>query len=283
MKKIYTIISVISLFLLVSCEKNVITFGTTDVDQSKSAQIRLVYDLPIVPSGTTYNITRLAYNDQMVSEVSTSLGSILPNSVAKYHVVPVGDLKIDAFKGSAKTDLQYTSTIQIAAGRWSAFVYQPDQAPLLVPMPNEFPSYDPWADTVCTIQFVNLFHKADGVTPYGKLYLKGRRGAGTTSSPYQYIDIAEANYKEASSYSSYKLYKSGTVWSGTESGLVFVLFNENGEQLKTFAKSTATTPTDYAATGYSLSKGRNYIFHLNGKEGTNYATQTVRLSTITLN
>jgi hypothetical protein len=156
------------------------------------------------------------------------------------------------------------------------------EAPFVVQEADVFPVTDAWADTLAHIQFVNLLYKADGVTPYGTIFLKGRRGAGTTASPYKYIDIASCGFKEASKLIPYKLVKSGTVWSGTETGMVFVAFDAAGNRLKHFPTSTGAL-TDWTATGFSLGKGRNYIFHMNGKEGAKYADQAIRLSTIALN
>ena len=82
MKKIFTLTAAVVSLLFVSSEKQAIGYLSDDIDVTKFAQIRFVNDLPIVPSRTTYNITRLKYNDAMVSEVSTSLGGIIPNSVA---------------------------------------------------------------------------------------------------------------------------------------------------------------------------------------------------------
>ena len=280
MKKILSILSVLSLFLLFSCEKNVITYGTTDLNEDTHAQIRFVYDLPLTASAT-HNITRLKYNDQLYSEVGTALGSILPNSHAKYHVIPVGANKVDAFKGAGRDVMAYTSNFTIDKGAWSAFVYNENQPPFMVKEPQEYQTGHPWADTVAYIRFVNLFHKADGVTPYGPITLKGVR---TVSGVTQYVDIATANYKEATDYIPYKLDRKGiAIWSGTESSMIFALFDAQGNQLTHFATAAATTKTPFSATGYSLTKGVNYIFHLNGKEGTNNATQAIRLNTITVN
>jgi hypothetical protein len=218
----------------------------------------------------------------MVSEVSTALGSIFPNSPAKYHVVPQGSVKVDAFTGTTKDVPQYSNTFTVGAGKYTAFIHSLTDVPFVIKDADVFPSSDAWADTLANVQFVNLLYKADGVTPYGTLFLKGRRGAGTTASPYVYIDIASCGFKQASALIPYKLVKSGTIWSGTETGMVFVVFDATGALLKYYPSSTGAL-TDYAATGYSLTKGRNYIFHMNGKLGTNYATQAIRLSTITLN
>ncbi len=281
MKTILTLFSVLAVFLLVSCETNEITFGTTDIDLSKSAEVRLVYDIPVLTS-STQNITRLKYNDLLVSEVSTALGGMLPNSTAKYHVVPQGSVKVEAFKGTTKDVLQYSNTFAVGSGKYSVFIHDLNTAPLVIQDADVFPSSDAWADTLTHIQFVNLLYKADGVTPYGTLFLKGRRGAGTTASPYVYIDIASCGFKEASKLTPYKLVKSGKVWSGTETGMVFVAFDAAGNRLKHFPSSSGAL-TDWTATGFSLGKGRNYIFHLNGKEGAKYADQVIRLSTFALN
>lgn len=282
MKKIFSILSVVSLFLLASCEKNVLSYQASDLDVTTKAQIRLVYDLPVV-AATAQNITLLKYNDQTVSQISTALGNIFPNSIAKYHVLPIGANKVEAFKGAAKDQLVYSNTFNVPAGKWSAFVYNANEAPLMVQDPEEYETGHPWTDTVTYIRFVNLLYQADGVTPYGKVYLKGRRAATQPNiNTYDYIDIAECDFKESSGYIPYTLKRNGiAIWSGIETGLAFVLFNENGEQLKVFTSAGALI--DYAATGYSMTKGVNYIFHLNGKMGAAYNSQSVRLSTIAVN
>ncbi len=281
MKTTLILVSVLMVFLLASCEKNEITFGSTTIDLTKSAEVRLVYDIPVVAT-TTLNITRLKYNDQLVSEVSTALGGILPNSVAKYHVVPQGTVKVDAYKGTTKDVLQYSNSFTVGSGKFTAFIHSLTEAPFVIQDADVFPATDAWADTVAHIQFVNLLYKADGVTPYGTIFLKGRRGAGTAANPYRYIDIASCGFKEASKLIPYKLVKSGTVWSGTETGMVFVAFDGAGNRLKHFPTSTGAL-TDWTATAFSLGKGKNYIFHMNGKEGAKYADQAIRLSTIALN
>ncbi len=280
MKKILTLIPVLGMFFVASCNEHELDYYTTPVNTETQAQIRLSYDVGVVTTGAP-NITRLSYNNQMVSEVSTAIGSIFPNSAAKYHVVPVGQLQINTYTGATKDVAHYTSTINIEKGRWTAFVHNLNTAPLMVQTPDEFPQYDPWADTACSIQFVNLLYGTDGATGYGTLTLKARRGAGTTASPYIYTTIGTAAFGQYTDYIKFNLIKSGTVWSGTETGIAFVLYNELGNLVTTF--TTANASTTYSATGYSLTKGRNYIIHLNGKMGTNYATTSFRLGAITLN
>jgi hypothetical protein len=228
------------------------------------------------------NITRLKYNDVMVSEVSTALGSFFPNSPAKYHVVPQGAVKVDIYTGVTKDVVQYSNSFTVGSGRFTAFVHSSSEVPLVIKDVDVFPAGDAWADTTAYIQFVNLFYQADGVTPFGSLTLKGRRGAGTTASPYVYINIATCAFKEASALIPYKLVKSGTIWSGTETGLAFVVYDEAGNLLKSYPTTTGAL-TNWEATALSLGKGRNYIFHINGKQGVKYEDQAIRLSTIALN
>ena len=282
MKKTLAFFTVLVMLIFTSCEKNEITFGNLDVDTASAAQVRLVYDFPLV-STTALNLTRLKYNDQLYSMVSTPLGSIFPNSAAKYHLVPKGSVKVDAFRFATKDSLlAYTNTFTVGNGKYSVYIYNQTEAPLVVQDVDVFPKGNAWADTTAYIQFVNLFYKADGVTPYGKLTLKGRRGAGTSASPYYYIDIATCDFKQASALVPYKLVKSGTVWSGTETGMSFVIYDVDGKLLQYYPSSTGAL-TNWAATGYSLGKGRYYIFHMNGKAGAKYADQAIRLSTIGIN
>jgi hypothetical protein len=278
MKRLILLLSIITLFIVYSCEKHELAYDSSNLDLTKSAQVRIVYDLPV--TGTAFSITRLKLNDQLYSEVSTVVGSIFPNSVAKYFVVPAGQVKVETFTGATKDVLQYSNNCTVEAGKkYSVYIYDLTQAPLVVQDADVFPVVDPWADTVCHIQFVNLLFKPDG-TPYGKLFLKGRRGAGTTASPYVYADVAQCDFKQASALIKYPL--KGTSTAGTESSMTFVLYNENGSAFQFYPSSTGALTT-YTATGFSLTKGRNYIFHLNGKTAVKYADQIIRLSTITLN
>jgi hypothetical protein len=171
MKTILALVSIMVVLLVVSCEKNVITFGSTDINTATSAEVRLVYDIPVV-STTALNITRLKYNDKLVSEVSTAIGGIFPNSAAKYHVVPQGSVKVDAYTGTTKDVLQYSNTFTVGAGKFTSFIYSLTEAPYVIQDASVFPPSDAWADTTANIQFVNLLYKADGVTPYGKLTLR---------------------------------------------------------------------------------------------------------------
>lgn len=283
MKTYIILIAVFLAFVLASCEKNEITFGNEEIDLVNSAQVRLVYDLPLVAS-TTHNIKRLKYNDSLVSMVSTPLGSVFPNSAAKYHVVKQGNVRVDTYKWDKKDSLfLYGNEFSVSAGgKYSVYIYDATQPPLVIKDADTFPTSHPWNDTLTNIQFVNLLYKADGVTPFGPLTLKGRRGAGTTASPYVYIDIATCDFKQASVLKPYKLVKSGTVWSGTETGMAFVLFDSSGNLLQHFPSSSGAL-TNWAATGFSMAKGRNYVFHLNGKLGAKYIDQSIRLSTFGLN
>ena len=281
MKRIPVLISLMVIIVMTSCRKNEITFGSSEIDLTKSAQVRLIYDLPLV-SSTSLNITRLKYNNNLVSEVSTALGGIFPNSPSKYHVVPQGTVKVDAFSGTTRDVIQYSNLFSVANGKYSVFIYSRSETPFVLKDVDLFPQSDPWADTLAFIQFVNLLYRADGVTPYGSLTLKGRRGLGNAASPYSYFKIATCNFMEASALIPCKLVKSGTNWSGTEAGMVFVLYDPAGNLLRYYPSATGAL-ADWSASGISLGKGRNYIFHINGKTGSNYATQAIRLSTIALN
>ncbi len=279
MKKVIYVISVIAVILITACEKHVLTYETTELNSATTAQVRIVYDVPL--SGSAHSLTRLLLNDKLVSDVTTALGGIYPNSSAKYFAVNQGTVKMDAFTGTTKDVLKYTNTFNVSAGKkYSVFIHDLAQPPYVLEDPDVFPAADPWKDTVAFVQFVNLLYKADGVTPYGKLFLKGRRGAGTVASPYVYFDIAQSDFKQSSAFIPYKLVKPSV--AGTESAMAFVLLNEDGTMLQHFPSSSGAL-TNYAATGYSLTKARVYIFHLNGKLGTNYAGQIIRLSTYGLN
>ena len=278
MKKGLFILTAFFFVLLInSCQKHELGYIAKDMT-SNEAGIKLFYDIPASSSSTTNNITKVTYNDEFYSGVSTALGGAFPNSAGKFHLVPAGSVNMDLYRGANQDDLLYSRAFNVPKGNWAAFVYDLKQDPYLVEIPDVWETGHPIRDTLCYINFVNLLYKEDGVTPFGEITIKARRTINGVNTEWE--TIGTAPFKGNSGFQPVKLYRKGiSIWSGTESSVDVGVFDKDGNFVKRFTSATQVDPVDYIGTGYSLAKGRCYFFHFNGRQGTSYNTQIIRMST----
>jgi len=277
MKKINFILSAILGLTCLSCQTNEITFPMSSLDVNKFSEIRVVNAIPITGSSDT-----LLINGTNYSSVSTALGSFYPGSSPKYFAIPFGIANI-SLRFTAKTTapavaaFNYAQSMTVVKGKWSAYITNASQSPVLLQDADNVPVTDAWADTVCFVKVANFFYKADGVTPYGKMTLKAQKNKSTVwETVASNIDFGT----QTADYYLYKLKNTGNVkpWSGTETNITFALFDSNGVQYQQFSSATTSAKGAYSNTGLSLGKGRAYVIYVNGKEGTtNNTDQFIRL------
>jgi hypothetical protein len=279
MKKIHFILLAILGLAFAACQTNELSYGVTQLDPAKTSELRLLNVIPV-----TGNSDTLLFNGQNYSSVSTSVGSYYPLSTPKYFALPVGSNAV-SLRFAARTTaptvaaFKYTNTMTLASGKWSAYIYNANQAPILLQDADDVPATDAWQDTVCFIKVVNFFFKADGVTPWGPVTVKVKKNI--TGAAWETVATNIAFGTQSTDYYIYRLKNTANTkpWSGTETNISMAFFDANGNQFQQFTSSTSSTKSLYSSTGLSLGKGRAYIFYLNGKEGTaNSSDQFVRMS-----
>lgn len=278
MKKIYFIVLAIIGLVFNACQTNEITFPTSELDLNTQAQVRLINVIPVTGNSDTLLLNGINY-----SSVSTVLGNYYPYSTPKYFAVPIGSATI-SLRFLAKTTaptvdaFKYAGNMTLAKGKWSAYMYDKAKDPILLQDADMVPTTDAWKDTVCFIKFANFFHKADGVTPFGKVTLKAKKNI--TGAAWETVATDIDFGTQSATYYLYTLKNvlNAKPWSGTEANITFAIFDSAGVQYQQFTSATATTKAAYSSTSWSLGKGRAYVIYLNGKEGTsNNKDQFIRL------
>jgi len=279
MKKIRFILFSIFGLALASCQTNEITFSFNSLDTTRFAEVRLLNVIPI-----TGNSDTLLFNGQNYSSVSTIDGGYYPYSTPKYFSLPLGNTNISLRFGAKTTTptvaaFNYSGSMILQKGKWSAYIYNAAQNPIMLQDADDIPTTDPWQDTVCFVRVANFFFKADGVTPFGKITLKAKKNLVGAN-----WETVASNIGFGTQSSTYYLYKLKNVtnlspWSGTETNVTFAIFDSTGVQYQQFTSATSAIRGAYSSTGWSLGKGRAYVIYLNGKEGTsNNKDQFIRLS-----
>jgi hypothetical protein len=278
MKKINIILFAILGLVFTSCQTNVITFSNEPVDVNKYTELRVLNVIPVTGNSDTPLFNHLNY-----SSVNTALGSYYPLSTPKYFVVPFGNDSI-SLRFLAKTTtpavaaFTYRGMMPLTKGKWSAYIYNAAQNPILLKDDDNIPSSDAWADTVCFVKVANFFMKSDGVTPFGKITLKAKKNivGADWETLAQDIDFGT----QSAAYYKYTLKNTNNVkpWSGSEPNITYAIFDSNGVQYQYFTSATTSVKGAFSSAGNSLTKGHGYVIYLNGKEGvTNNTTQFIRL------
>ena len=268
MKKINIILFAILGLVFTSCQTNVITYSTETVDVNKYAQLRVVNVIPV-----TGNSDTLLINHVNFSSVNTSIGGYYPLSTPKYFIVPFGSDSI-SLRFLAKTTIPaaaaftYKGMAPLTKGKWSAYIYNAAQNPILLQDADVTPVTDAWADTVCFVKVANFFMKSDGVTPFGKLTLKMKKNI--TGADWETVATNIDFGTQTSDYYLYRLKNTNNSkpWSGAEVNITFAIFDSSGVQYQWYTSPTLTTKGAYSLTTQTLSKGRAYVIYITGKEGT---------------
>ena len=280
MKKIKFIFFAIFGLAFVSCQTNVITFPTmTSLDVNKYAELRVLNVIPVTGSSDT-----LLFNGVNSSSVTTSVGSYYPLSSPKYFSLLLGQDSISLhFLAKTTTptvaSFTYKGSMTLTKGRWSAFITNAAQNPIMLQDLDTVPKTDEWADTVCFIRVANFFFQKDGVTPYGQITLMAKHNV--TGAAWETVATNIPFGTMSPAYYQYRLKNTAASkpWSGIEPNIVFGLFDSNGVQYQSFTSATTSVKGAYTNTGWSLGKGRAYVIYLDGKEGTTNSTdQFIRLS-----
>jgi|YelNatPaOPRAMG01_1025707.scaffolds.fasta_scaffold15921_3 hypothetical protein len=280
MKKIHFILLSIFGLVLTSCQTNdIISFNTGLLDTTQYAEVRLLNVIPV-----TGNSDTLLFNGQKYSSVSTIDGGYYPYSTPKYYSLPLGNINL-SLNFNAKTTtptvaaFKYSGSMILQKGKWSAYIYNSSQNPIILQDADNIPTTDPWQDTLCFIKVANFFFKADGVTPFGKITLKAKKNF--VGANWETVASNIAFGTQSSAYYLYRLKNitNLTPWSGIETNVTFAVFDSTGVQYQQFTSATSSIKGAYSSSGWSLGKGRAYVIYLNGKEGTsNNKDQFIRLS-----
>jgi hypothetical protein len=160
----------------ISCEKNVIEYPTTPINEM--AEFQLHYFVPVV-SGSANNITRVEVNGQLYANEKAPLATynaIPSGTTGKFYAVSPGSVNFKLYQGSAGDNLVYDQNITLTAGKQNIFVH--DFAQPAIVFDNGYPytarvTMD--TDSVAWIKFYHFLYETAGVT-------------NDTRIQYQYID-----------------------------------------------------------------------------------------------
>lgn len=221
----YTLAVVAAIFAFGSCQKHVVTFDYTPIeDLEKTAQFEITYVEPVANVAANY-IDVVELNGVQIASTKggntlTPYGTI-PNggssATGRFFIAKPGVNNIKFYRISGENkNLVYDKDVTLEAKKQNLFVYDLTKDPII--MDNLYPypkntenanaaTFD--TDSVATIRFINFAYKGNSSTPYpGKIQYqwchdksKGVEGRGGADGNWQNIGEAvgfgEATGREA--------------------------------------------------------------------------------------
>ncbi|MFD1771775.1 hypothetical protein [Sphingobacterium suaedae] len=157
----------------VSCEKHVVEYAATPINDETDAQFQLHYMVPIA-TGTANNINKVELNDQLLTNETAPLAvyNFIPSgAVGKFFAAQPGNVNLKLYRG-AVTDLAlaYDQRFDLPAGKYNVVVHDFAKPPVLFKNDAPYPKMTTeYTGTTAWVKFYNFLYESPGVPTTLKL------------------------------------------------------------------------------------------------------------------
>ena len=273
MKKLTFIISLLTVFALVSCEKHEILYDTHDLSE-QSAEFQLHYFEPITSAAANY-IDSVFVNGVLYSSVNGSgqlatYNGVPGGATGRFFAVAPGSVKFTFWRGGK---VIYENVATLNKGKQNVFVTDLNEPPFVIV--NDYPYKDkiirdkPTAatyntDSIATGKIVNVLFESPGVPCTQKIQCQWRNDEKDAEGNYIWHDMGDPiGFGEATPLCGFIVHKTAFNSSGYQT-LYWRFLNEDGTTFKyTNASGNQVAFTDYWTTYI----GRSYLYMLGGNRG----------------
>ena len=273
MKKLTFIISLLTVFALVSCEKHEILYDTHDLSE-QSAEFQLHYFEPITSAAANY-IDSVFVNGVLYSSVNGSgqlatYNGVPGGATGRFFAVAPGSVKFTFWRGGK---VIYENVATLNKGKQNVFVTDLNEPPFVIV--NDYPYKDkiirdkPTAatyntDSIATGKIVNVLFESPGVPCTQKIQCQWRNDEKDAEGNYIWHDMGNPiGFGEATPLCGFIVHKTAFNSSGYQT-LYWRFLNEDGTTFKyTNASGNQVAFTDYWTTYI----GRSYLYMLGGNRG----------------
>ncbi len=157
----------------ISCEKHVVDYNATAVDEATTAEFQLFYMVPVV-SGAANTINRVELNNELLTNETAPLAvfNFVPSgAVGRFFTTTPGQINLKMYKGVI-TDMQqtYDQNVDLPAGKHNLVVHDFDKPPIV--LSNEIPYPKVTTEntgTTAWVKFYNFLYETAGVPTNLKL------------------------------------------------------------------------------------------------------------------
>lgn len=167
------------LFLLIcaligaSCEKHIVEYKATPIDETSTAEFQLFYMVPVV-SGAVNTINRIELNNGLLGNETAPLSvfNFVPSgSVGRFFTTKPGQVNLKLYKGVVTDLLQtYDQNFDLPAGKHNVVVHDFQKPPVILSNDIPYPKITTEnTGTTAWIKFYNFLYETEGVPTSLKL------------------------------------------------------------------------------------------------------------------
>lgn len=273
MKKISFILSLLTVFALVSCEKHEILYDTHNLED-QSAEFQLHYFEPITSAASNY-IDSVFVNGVLYSSVNGSgqlatYNGVPGGATGRFFAVAPGSVKFTFWRGG---EVIYDNVATLQKGKQNVFVTDLNEAPIVII--NDYPYKDKVirdkptgatfnTDSIATGKIVNVLFEKPGVPCTQKIQCQWRNDETDANGNYVWHDMGgPIGFGEATPLCGFIVHKTAFNSSGYQT-LYWRFLKEDGTSfLYTNSSNREVAFTDY----WSTYIGRSYLYMLGGNRG----------------
>lgn len=250
------------IFAVASCDKHEILFNT---ELAPDAEFQLHYFEPVIDQASNY-IDSVFVNDVLYSSVDGA-GQLVPyngvpgGATGRFFSITPGQVNFKFYRAKVEIingkevrtpELVYNQTVTLNAGKQNVFVYDLNEAPVVVD--NQYPYWDPstttanaetfGTDSIAKVMFCNFMYENDAsgnLVPYpGKLQYQWRDPRSTSSDPVWHNVGEPVAFGEVTERTVIKVVKSVFNSSGycridyrilDENGNILRMINSSGNEV----------------------------------------------------
>lgn len=273
MKKIYFILSLLTIVSLVSCEKHEILYDTHDLSD-QSAEFQLHYFEPITNASANY-IDSVFVNGVLYSSVNGSgqlatYNGVPGGATGRFFAVAPGSVKFTFWRGGK---VIYDNVATLQKGKQNVYVTDLNESPIVIV--NDYPYAskiirDPATaetfntDSIATGKIVNVLFEKPGVPCAQKIQCQWRNDEKDANGDYIWHNMGNPiGFGEATPICGFIVHKTAFNSSGYQT-LYWRFLKEDGSTFTyTNASGREVAFTDYWTTYI----GRSYLYMLGGNRG----------------
>jgi len=215
------IVLLLCTWLSAGCEKHVVEYAATPIDDATTAQFQLHYLVPVT-SGTANNINRVELNGELLTNETAPLvtyNMIPGGTVGKFFATAAGTVNLKLYKGPASDlTLVYDRDFELPAGRHNIVVHDFDQPPVIIENQTPYPKVTTeHTGTTAWVKFYNFLYETPGEPTSLKLQYQFQYTVdNATGEKSEWADLGEpVAFGEATGWEPVTVNKTVEISAGT--------------------------------------------------------------------
>lgn len=279
------ILTLVCTFLCTACEKNVVEYPATPIDDETTAQFQLHYMVP-VSTGAANNINKVELDGQLLANETsplTTFNFIPSGAVGRFFSAEPGTVNLKLYRGAVSSlTLAYDQDFDLPAGKYNVIIHDFDRPPIIVKNEAPYPKLTTeHTGTTAWVKFYNFLYETPGVPTALKLQYQFQYTTDNdTGEKSEWANLGKPlSFGEATGWEPVTVNKTVEISSGTAriDYRIRLIGEDGSDQGSLVVQNSAGNMVDYSD-WWNAGIGRVY-HHMFAGYRTDSPTSGVRLAT----